>query len=82
MQVVSKKCLNEQEVAKKSNKGGKIVNVILAIIFLAILAVFMAKVISITVERNAAKLASFEKHQNTEIQEEVALQEAIERHNK
>lgn len=80
MQVISKKCLNGQEVAKKSNKGGKIVNVILAIIFLAILAVFIAKVISITIERNAAKLAAFEKGQNVEIQEELALQEAIERH--
>lgn len=80
MQVVSKKCLNGQEVAKKSNKGGKIVNVVLAIIFLAILAVFIAKVVSITIEKNAAKLAAFETQQNAEIQEEVALQEAIERH--
>lgn len=80
MQVVSKKCLNGQEVAKKSNKGGKVVNVILAIIFLAVLAVFVAKVVSITIERNAAKLAAFEKGQNVEIQEELALQEAIERH--
>lgn len=80
MQVVSKKCLNGQEVAKKSKKGGRIVNVILVVVSLIILAVFVAKVVSITIERNAAKLAAFEKGQNTEIQEELSLQEAIERH--
>ncbi len=81
MQVVDKKCLNGQEVAEnnKKGKGERIVNVILVVVSFVVLAVFIAKVISITIEKNAAKLAAFEKHQNTETQEEATLQELIEK---
>lgn len=77
----AKRCLDNQNVSK--SKGGAIIGVIVGIVVCVVVLVVPAvKVVSVTMQKNAEKLAAFEKQQDRQLQEETTLQELIEKNKK
>lgn len=77
----TKRCLENQNVEKRS-KGVIIGAVVAIVVCVVVLVIPIFKVASISIHKNAEKLAAFEKQQDADIQEEVALQELIEKNKK